>query len=160
MKNIVLIGMPSSGKSTVGAILSHGMGLPFYDSDHEILSRIGMPIADYFAHYGEASFRKVESEVIAELSKKADCIIATGGGAILAKENVDALKQTGTLVFLDRPLHLLLTTDDRPLSRDREALEALYRARYPRYLAACDLHIDADADPDSIAREIRKELEL
>ncbi len=160
MKNIVLIGMPSSGKSTVGACLSLLTGLPVYDSDHEIVSHIGMPIADYFARFGEASFRKAEAEVIADLARKSDCIIATGGGAILAKENVNALKQNGTLVFLDRSLHLLLTTSDRPLSRDREALEALYRARYPIYLAVCDLHIDADVDPDAIARKIQKELGL
>ncbi len=158
MKNIILIGMPSCGKSTVGAMLAQKTARPFYDTDNEIISRIGMPIADYFALHGESAFRQVESEVIASLSQKENAIIATGGGAILAQENVQNLRRNGILVWLDRPLSFLLATSDRPLSKNKEAVEALYHTRYPLYRDACDLRIDASFPPETIIEILTKEL--
>ncbi len=158
MKNIVLIGMPSCGKSTVGALLARATARDFYDTDEEILSRIGMSISDYFASCGERAFRQVESEVIASLSQKENSIIATGGGAILAQENVQNLRKNGVLVWLDRPLASLLATSDRPLSQSKEALEALYQARLPLYVAAADLRIDASLSPEAIVEILTKEL--
>ncbi len=160
MKKIVLIGMPSCGKSTVGKRLAEVMHLPFFDTDTEIVSRIGMPIADYFARYGEAAFRAVEREVIASFAPRGDCVLATGGGAILAQENVTALQQNGVLVFLDRPLALLLSTPDRPLSHSREAVTALYQVRYPLYCAAADIRIDASKEVTELVTTLRKELGL
>ncbi len=160
MKKIVLIGMPSSGKSTVGAQLAEALHLPFIDIDATIVSRINMSIPDYFARHGEEAFRQIEREVIALLAPLGDCVIATGGGAILAKENVTALKKNGILVFLDRPLDLLLCTSDRPLSSSRAAVAALYKIRYPLYCAAADIRVDASGDVQTVVNTIRKELGL
>jgi len=103
-QNIVLIGMPSSGKTTVGKAVAKALGRPFFDSDKEIVKKAGKTIPAIFAEEGEAHFRALEREVIASLSKHSGAVIATGGGAVLSKENVDRLRQNGILFFLDRSL--------------------------------------------------------
>lgn len=157
-QSIVLIGMPSSGKTTVGRILSEKCGKQLADTDEYIVRRIGMPISDFFAKHGEAEFRKIEKETVAELSATGGRIIATGGGAVLDPENVRALKQNGVLVFLDRRPENLIATDDRPLASRRSALEKLYTERYDIYCAAAELHIDANTTPEAEADAILKEL--
>lgn len=157
-QNIVLIGMPSSGKTTVGRILSEKCGKELADTDEYIVRKIGMPISDFFAKFGEAEFRKIEKETVAELSATGGRIIATGGGAVLDAENVRALKQNGVLVFLDRRPENLIATDDRPLASRRSALEKLYAERYDIYCAAAELHIDANTTPEAEADAILKEL--
>ena len=157
-ENIVLVGMPSSGKSTVGKILSEKLGRRFVDTDEAITKRIGMSIGEYFERYGEARFREVECEVIGELATESSIIIATGGGAVLCPENVSALKQSGKIYFIDRPPSDLIPTEDRPLSKDRWALVKLYEERYSIYCEACDIRIDADCDADSVSEKILENL--
>lgn len=153
-QNIVLVGMPSSGKTTVGGILAEKTGLELADTDEYIVKKTGMPIADYFAKYGEAEFRKIEKETIAELSGTGGKVIATGGGAVLDKDNIRALKQNGVIVFLDRALNNLVATDDRPLSSERDKLERLYAERYDIYKACAEVHIDANTTPEAEAEAI------
>lgn len=157
-QNIVLIGMPSSGKTTVGRILAEKCGKELADTDEYIVKKIGMPIADFFAKHGEAEFRKIEKETVAGLASTGGKIIATGGGAVLDAENVRALKQNGVLVFLDRRPENLIATDDRPLASRRSALEKLYAERYDIYCAAAEVHIDANTTPGAEADVILKEL--
>ena len=157
-QNIVLIGMPSSGKTTVGRILAEKCGKELADTDEYIVKKIGMPIADFFAKHGEAEFRKIEKETVAGLASTGGKIIATGGGAVLDAENVRALKQNGVLVFLDRRPENLIATDDRPLASRRSALEKLYAERYDIYCAAAEVHIDANTTPEAEADVILKEL--
>ena len=157
-QNIVLIGMPSSGKTTVGRILAEKCGKELADTDEYIVKKIGMPIADFFAKHGEAEFRKIEKETVAGLASTGGKIIATGGGAVLDAENVRALKQNGVLVFLDRRPENLIATDDRPLASRRSALEKLYAERYDIYCAAEEVHIDANTTPGAEADAILKEL--
>lgn len=157
MENIVLIGMPSSGKSTVGRALAERLGKRFADSDALVTERIGMPIADYFAQHGEAAFREREQEAVADLAATGGQVIATGGGAILRPENVTALRRSGRLVFLDRSPEKLIATADRPLASDREALRRRYEERYDLYCAAADLHIDGDGTVEETAQRIEKE---
>lgn len=157
-QNIVLIGMPSSGKTTVGRILAEKCGKELADTDEYIVKKIGMPIADFFAEHGEAEFRKIEKETVAGLVSTGGKIIATGGGAVLDAENVRALKQNGVLVFLDRRPENLIATDDRPLASRRSALEKLYAERYDIYCAAAEVHIDANTTPGAEADAILKEL--
>ena len=157
-QNIVLIGMPSSGKTTVGRILAEKCGKELTDTDEYIVKKIGMPIADFFAKHGEAEFRKIEKETVAGLASTGGKIIATGGGAVLDAENVRALKQNGVLVFLDRRPENLIATDDRPLASRRSALEKLYAERYDIYCAAAEVHIDANTTPGAEADAILKEL--
>lgn len=157
-QNIVLIGMPSSGKTTVGRILAEKCGKELADTDEYIVKKIGMPIADFFGKHGEAEFRKIEKETVAGLASTGGKIIATGGGAVLDAENVRALKQNGVLVFLDRRPENLIATDDRPLASRRSALEKLYAERYDIYCAAAEVHIDANTTPGAEADAILKEL--
>ena len=153
-RNLILIGMPSSGKSTIGALLSGKTGKELIDIDDEIIRIIQMPIADFFAQNGEQAFRDLESQVIAKVSRGGGQIIATGGGAVLRQENVAALKQNGFLAFLDRPLEALTATSDRPLSSNVDALNKLYKERYPIYQASCDVRVDASVSPEEVARQV------
>ena len=156
-QNIVLIGMPCSGKSTVGGILAERLGRRLFDTDAEIEKRIGTSISDYFAKNGETAFRDVERDVLFDVAKETGVIISTGGGAILRDENVRALRANGKLYFLDRSLELLFPTDDRPLSRSRDDLIALFEKRYPIYSSVADVRVDGDSSPDEVAELIRKD---
>ena len=160
-ENVILIGMPSSGKSTVGRALAEKLDRPFFDSDTEIEKKTGKTPAVLFAERGEDTFREIESEVIASLAAKTACVIATGGGAVLREENVRRLKQNGRLVFLDRPLSDLTPTADRPTASSREAIEARYHERYGIYTAVSDLTVTRPkGDVEKTAEDIRKELSL
>lgn len=145
-QNVVLIGMPSSGKTTVGKEVAKVLNKEFVDSDGEIVRFAGVTIPEIFENNGEAEFRNLESKIIKELSALQGKVIATGGGAILRSENLEALKQNGVVVFLDRSLENLITTDDRPLSSSREMLKKRYDERYHIYKAAADVIIDANGD--------------
>ena len=155
-ENIVLIGMPACGKSTVGAILAEQTGGRLIDSDSVIVEKSGMPIPEIFAQYGEPHFRTLEREAIAELSAANSCVLATGGGAVLDAQNVHALKRNGKLYFLDRPLAELIPTDDRPLASTVEAIKKRYEERYDIYVAAADEIVKTLGDPTLTAQEIQR----
>lgn len=155
-ENIVLVGMPSSGKTSVGTYLAEKTGKRLIDTDSLIVEKNGMDIPSIFEKYGEEHFRALESEAVAEASKQNGVIIATGGGAILRKENVNALKQNGVLYFLDRGLELLMPTEDRPLARDREAIEKRYKERYPIYCSVADKRVNGSQTISQVANEILK----
>lgn len=153
-ENIVLIGMPASGKSTVGRILADRLNRKFVDTDDIITERIGMSIRDFFEKEGEAAFRQIETRVIEEVAKESSLVIATGGGAVLRARNAYALKMNGRLFFIDRPLDKLVPTEDRPLSSDRASIEKRYNERYSVYCDRCDVKINADCDPQEVAEKI------
>ena len=159
-ENIVLIGMPSSGKSTLGAHLSEYLKRPLYDSDACIIEREKRSIPDIFESDGEAFFRDVEEKAIAALAELTGAVIATGGGAILRDANVRRLKQNGTLVLLDRSPEKLTPTADRPTANDFEAIRRRYNERYARYTAVADCHISADGTVNEVFDLIRKELSI
>lgn len=141
MRNIVLIGMPGSGKSTIGQILAKKTGKAFVDMDDEIIKRAGMSIPEIFERFGEGHFRDLESQVASDLGKERGLVIATGGGAVLRSENVDALRQNALMVHIRRPVSTL-PTDGRPLSKDLAALQEMEKARLPIYTAAADITFD------------------
>lgn len=159
-QNIVLIGMPSSGKSTIGHALAKQTGRPFIDLDEEIVKTAGRDIPTIFREDGEKVFRDIESEVVCVISQTTGAVIATGGGAVLREENVRRLKRNGILCYLDRPLEALTPTSDRPTASDRAALEARYFERLPIYRAAADCTFSVgDIFRDTVSR-IQKELSL
>ena len=141
-RNIVLIGMPASGKSTIGKALSEKTGRPFADTDSLIVQKAGKPIPQIFAEEGEAAFRALESDVIRELSPRTGLVIATGGGAVLDPQNVRRLSRNGLLCFIRRDPERLQATADRPLSSSREAMQALYESRREAYRRATERVID------------------
>lgn len=157
-ENIILTGMPGSGKSTVGVALAEATGREFFDSDAEIVRRAGKSIPEIFAEIGESGFRDMESNVIKQLAANhVGCVISTGGGAILRDENVRALRRNGRVYFLDRPLEQLLPTPDRPLSSDNEALRRRHNERYERYCSTCDVRIPNGGTPEAAIDAIKKE---
>ena len=158
-RNIVLIGMPGSGKTSVGQALAARLSRPFTDSDEEFVKEAASPIPAYFEQYGEASFREAESRILQRLSGETGLVLATGGGAILREENVRALRRNGLIFFLDRNPARIEPTEDRPLSRDRTALEARYRERYPLYCRAADQIIAADGSVEEVTESILAALE-
>ena len=145
IENIVLIGMPGCGKSTLGRLLAERTGKDFVDMDTVIVEKAGMTIPEIFERYGEKHFRDIESEVAAELGKEKGQIIATGGGVILRPENMKALSQNGRTVFLQRPMKAL-ATDGRPLSKNMDALKTMYGHRLPLYNKYSQLTMEVGSD--------------
>ncbi len=159
-RNIVLIGMPSSGKTTIGKALAKDLGLEFADTDDLIVKNQNMPITEIFKSKGETGFREIEGQIIKEASALQGFVIATGGGAILRKENVELLKENGVLVFLDRSIENLITTDSRPLSSNRTDLQKRYDERYVKYCQSADLIIDANGSVETNKNSVLKGLKL
>ncbi len=156
-QNIVLVGMPGSGKTTVGKILSKKLDLEFVDTDDIIVKKYG-DITEIFNNSGEKVFRDYEAEAIKDASAFQGKIIATGGGAILRQENVDLLKRNGKIYFLDRPLSDIVATDDRPLSSNRADLEKRYNERYDKYLSCADKRILVNGTAEDVANTILEDI--
>lgn len=146
MLNIVLVGMPGSGKSSIGKGLALRMGRKFVDCDVEIIARAGKSIPDIFAEDGEPAFRDLESQVIADVCKEKSCVIATGGGAVMRPENVRAMRQNAKIIMLQRDLDVL-PQDGRPLSSSKAALAAMWEKREPVYRGCADIIINNDSTP-------------
>ncbi len=156
-QNTVLIGMPACGKTTVGKLLAQKTGREFIDTDDLIEQSEGRKISEIFARDGEEYFRNKETEIIKSLINKTGAVIATGGGSVLRRENVDALKANGRLYFLDRPLESLVPTQSRPLSSDRESMERKYRERYPVYTSVADVHLKTGDIAEETVRKITED---
>ena len=154
MQNIVLIGMPGCGKSAVGRALAASLNRPFFDADTEIETRAGCSIPEIFAKQGEAAFRKLESEVLADLGKRSGSVIATGGGSVTRSENYPSLHQNGQIVWLTRPLDLL-PTNGRPVSQ-ANSLESLLAARAPLYERFSDAVISNTGSIDDCVHAIKE----
>ena len=149
-ENIVLIGMPGCGKSTIAALLDKD----YLDTDRLIEEKYGRPPGTIIEEEGEKSFRDKESEVIAEVSKLSGKVISTGGGAVLRKENTDRLKRNGRLFYLQRELEKLQTGKGRPLSKDFESLKKLYEDRKEIYLKSADICIDKNGTVQECIRRL------
>lgn len=151
MENIVLIGMPGCGKSTVGKLLAQELNREFVDADAEIVNEAGMSIPEIFEKYGEDGFRKIETQVLAKLGQKSCLVIATGGGCVTKGENYPLLHQNGTIYWLQRDISSL-PTDGRPLSQAGK-LEQMYQIRKSLYQQFADFTVINDVSPqDSVAK--------
>ena len=153
-QNIVLTGMPSSGKTTLGKKLSRKLDMSFVDTDVLIEQKIGSDIASFIKANGEPRFREIEREVVKEVSSKQGFIISTGGGVILSADNMRNLKQNGLVVFINRSLDLLRPTSSRPLSSNRSDLEKRYAERLPLYKKYADITTDNNADIQTAVENI------
>ena len=156
-ENIALVGMPASGKSTLGRLAAERLGREFIDTDSEIVARAGMEIPEIFRTKGEEGFRDIESEVLKDVVRRSGIVVATGGGAILREENVNALRQNCKVFFLDRDPDWLTPTSDRPTASDREAIRRRYAERYEKYCAAADAVIKPVQDKAENAEIIIRE---
>lgn len=155
-ENLVLIGMPGSGKTTVGQRAARLMDREFIDCDERYLAEYGILPEDELLQNGEPYFRQRETALLQKLSLQNGCVIAAGGGAVLRAENISLLRQNGRLCLLQRPT-ALLAREGRPLSRD---LPELYRQRLPLYLAAADFTVMNDGLPQDTAARLAREFAL
>ena len=153
-KNLVLIGMPGSGKSTYGKLIAKELNKEFYDTDKVFEETFGSTPKQVILEKGEPAFRDMESEIVATLSSKLGVVIATGGGAVLRENNRKLLKANGTVLFIDRDISLL-PTDGRPLSKEY-GVQKLYEEREPIYRETADITIKTDGT--TIIKEAVKDI--
>ena len=156
MKNIVLIGMPGCGKSTIGYRMSQKINYSFFDADKYLEEKENRIISDIFSKEGEEYFRKLETKYLKDLSKKEQIIISTGGRAVKKKENIDILKQNGIIIFLDRTIEDISKEnhENRPLLQNVENLWKLYDERINLYRKYADIIIKNDDDMNVIVERI------
>ena len=155
---VVIIGMPGSGKTTIGKILGRELDLKFYDMDEYILERTSKSILELFEN-GEDYFRNIETDMCRELSKEKNVLISTGGGVVKKKENIDALKKDALIIFLDRPVEKILEDVDvskRPLLKDgKERVINLYNERYELYKKYADEIVVNDSDMIEVIERLK-----
>ena len=156
MKNIVLIGMPACGKSTIGYWLSKKINYPFVDVDRYLEEKENRVISDIFSNEGEEYFRELETKYLKELSEKEGIIISTGGGAVKNKENIDILKENGIIVFLNRTIDDISRENhrNRPLLQNPDNIRKLYDERIKLYRRYADIIIKNDDSMDVIVDRI------
>lgn len=152
MENLILIGMPGSGKSTVGKLLAEKLGKEFIDADDQIVNIAGRTIPEIFTSEGEEGFRRIETDVLSQLGKRSGFVLATGGGCITREVNYPHLHQNGTILWLQRDISTL-PTDGRPLSK-AGSLEAMYNIRKPLYNAFSDVAVNNDTTPEATVASI------
>ncbi|MFO7611166.1 MAG: shikimate kinase [Clostridia bacterium] len=161
MSNIVLVGMPGSGKTTIGRTAAAMAGAEFIDIDEAIESDYG-PIDSIFSEKGEKFFRDIESEMFKRACAGRDSVISTGGGIVEREENIALMKQN-TVVFIDRNIDKIRKTIDsgsRPLLRnDPNAIMGLYERRLPLYLAVMDFSVANNGEPEDCAKILKKIIE-
>lgn len=152
MQNLILVGMPGSGKSTIGKLLSQKTGKRFVDADECIVQTAGKTIPQIFAEVGEAGFRKLETQVLRGLGMQSGLVIATGGGCVTVPENYDLLHQNGRILWLQRDIDML-PTEGRPLSKSTD-LQKMYQLRAPLYQRFADSIADNNATPEDTVNQI------
>ena len=157
MKNIILIGMPGCGKTTIGTLLAKKLGRTVVDADEKIVELAGKSIPEIFTQDGEEAFRATETAALEALGKQSARVISTGGGCVTRQRNYPLLHQNGYLVWLERDL-TLLPTDGRPLSQST-ALTDMYKVRKPMYEAFADIRVENSGAPEDTVREILERLE-
>jgi shikimate kinase len=164
---IVLIGFMGAGKSSVGRTLARMTGLGRFDTDEMIANRFGLSIAEIFEAHGEAKFREAETEALRELTGKGQAIIVTGGGIVLRQENVELLRELGTVFYLSADEDILFARISRRTTRPllqtadpRATLRELLAARLPLYRSAAEVEVDTSRlKHEEVARKVLENLE-
>ncbi len=156
-RNLLLIGMPGCGKTTVGQALAQRLGRPLVDTDDLVEKTAGCSIPEIFSRDGEEVFRRLEHEAICQVCRESGQVIAVGGGAVTREENLGPMRENSTVIFLRRPVDQL-PVEGRPISQANN-LEELYRRRLPLYQKTADLSVE-NCQMEETAEEIIRRLEL
>lgn len=159
VRNIVFIGMPASGKSSIANYLAKDLRKKVVDIDSEIERKTGMKIKEIFENYGEEYFRNIEHNIISSASLLKSVIISTGGGAVLDPENILNLKANGIVIYLTRDIEKMVIDDKRPLSKTKEDLNKLFLARKDLYMNAADLVIENNDEIKNTIEKIKEKLQ-
>ena len=157
MENIVLIGMPGCGKTTIGKMLAQQLGRPFWDADEVLVARFGTTIPEIFASNGEDVFRNMETMVLSDLGKTSGSVISTGGGCVTRAENYPILHQNSKTIWIQRDIDNLATSG-RPLSQANN-LSQMYQTRKPLYESFCDYAVNNDGAPEDTVKHILRYLQ-
>lgn len=164
MENIILIGMPGCGKTTVGEILSDRLNMNFVDTDELLEKNYKKTIKNIFEYEGEEKFREYETETLKSLKRDSNTIISTGGGIIVKERNIPLLKELGKVIFIDRSVESILSTLDsgsRPLlTEDEDRIYKLYKDRYEKYKSSCDIIVDNDDSIDNLIESLIEYLDI
>lgn len=159
---VYLVGMPGSGKSTVGPVLAARLGVPFVELDARIEAAAGRSVPEIFADEGEARFREMEAATLVEAAAEDPSVVSCGGGVVLEPANRVTLRATGVVVFLSVPVDVLrarvVPAADRPLIHEQGDLDRLLAQREPLYREFAAHVVDGTGDPDEVAAAIEKEL--
>lgn len=154
--NLVLIGMPGSGKTTIGRLLAGRLKFNFIDADEFIEKKQNKKIKELFVN-GEGYFREIEKNAIEEISREKRTVISTGGGAVKDITNINNLKNNGIIIFIDRPIKLIIEgiiNEDRPLVKAARDIEILYNERYDLYKKYADIKVINESAIDSLLDKI------
>lgn len=149
-----------SGKTTIGHELARMTGRKFVDTDNMVENEQGTQIKNIFSEYGEDFFRELEYQACKKVASMQNCVVSTGGGAMTYQRNVDAVKNSGKIIFLDVDFNIICErigdTSTRPLFQDKEKAKSLYDERKSEYLACADIVIDGNKSAKIVASEIAK----
>lgn len=159
-KNVVLIGMPSCGKSTIAKILSAETGKERIEMDEELVTQMGMRIKEAFAQHGETWFRDQETLLCHKIGEKEGCIVSCGGGVVIREENIETLRKNGIVIWVDRSLESLHGDSSRPMVNSDEKIRQLYEERIPLYRHYAQYRVENNGNPEEAAERILKILEL
>ena len=158
--NIILCGFMGSGKTTIGHELARMTGRKFVDTDNMVENEQGTQIKNIFSEYGEDFFRELEYQACKKVASMQNRVVSTGGGAMTYQRNVDAVKNSGKIIFLDVDFNIICErigdTSTRPLFQDKEKAKSLYDERKSKYLACADIVIDGNKSAKIVASEIAK----
>lgn len=157
-QNVILVGMPGCGKSTIGKLLAEKLQKTFVDADEKIVEAAGCSIPEIFQEQQEAGFRKIETQVLSQLGKSSSQVIATGGGCVTRSENLPLLRQNGIIVWIQREI-TSLPIEGRPLSQ-RNDLHKMYEIRKPMYAEFADITVCNNTSPDDTVQDILSKLEV
>ena len=146
-RHIFIIGMPGSGKTSLGRRVANNLRLPFADTDQRIQEIAGCTVSEFFDHWGEEAFRTAETNVLIQFTRESPCIVSTGGGAVLRENNRAIMRACGLIVLIDRPVRDIMgdiKLDRRPLLAEKgvEEVQRLYDDRIDTYRAAADIVLD------------------
>ena len=156
-RHVFLVGMPASGKSSVGRALSGLLGMPFIDLDEEVERRAELSVAEIFRRHGELRFRRLERDALSAACRAESSVVACGGGVVLLEENRRLMRSTGTVVYLDVGRDVVaerMRAEPRPLIKDPVDVDELFRQRRDIYREVAHHRLETEGDPSDVARKI------